>query len=248
MKNQFCISKEDLAVLFYGETTKTRLDILLKKFEYKYLLNEIEEQMREGKGEVAEYFKGEVRRFSTKTENAEIANAISLADLYLVDLPSQVCFEMKNNFRQKTVKNSEELISNIEPDTEIDFIIKDDKKTFYFQHKQYPEKYKTWSVDEVIGYLEKEILPEHEYNNIGNKDLIIAITIQPEQISNLNDIEDFDKIYEYLKIKEIKLFEIIFLYNRNNESLVLHQVFPRNNHNKISMQDTSFYKARRYPM
>lgn len=211
------------------------INILWKKWSYRWRLRT---------GEVGEYVEEENNKFATNTANAEIINAITLADFYFLKSDPVICFEMKNDFRQKKINGHRELTENLENDTEIDCLIRDEQREFKFQLKQYPEQYKEWSADKVTNYLDESILPRAaKYNNDSNKDLIIVITIKPELKSGFKE-EDFDKIYKYLSSKEIKLLEINFLYNRNIEHMVWHQVFPKNGYYKIPWQNLSYHKVK----
>lgn len=245
MGKQVCIPKAKLIQMFWGKHAEGLVLDIIKKFSGEFTLEEIAKQLETGAGEVAEYQKGRIEAFSGKNANNEIANAITLADFYLPNLPCEVCFQMKNSFTGDVPGSSEELIENMETYTEIDCLIKGAGKEFKFQLKQYPEKYKEWSAEKVIKYLEEAVLPESKYNNKGNRDLSIVITIKPELHSNFKETEDFKKIHEYLRSKEIKLAEIVFLYNRNNDSMVWFQVFPRRGYNSIPFPKLSYNQAKK---
>lgn len=231
--------------MFWGGTTDERVSAMLSKFLGKYSLQEIHDQMKDNVGEVGKYIENENKIFSTKTTNDEIGNALTLADFYFPDSDPSICFEMKRGFNQDGINTHHELIENLESDTEIDFKIKDEEKEFDFQLKQYPEKFKEWSVEKVIKYINDSILPSYKYNSESNKDLIIVIVIKPEPKSNFKEVEDFDEIHKYLAKQNIKLKEINFLYNRNNEHMVWYQVFPENGHYKIPFQNLSYHEAKR---
>lgn len=241
----FCIDKSTLIQIFWGGTTNDRMRDLISKFLGKYSFEEIYNQMESNSGEVGEYIISENKRFSTITANDEIANALTLADIYFPKTESQICFKMKSSFGQGKINTYEELLVNMESDTEIDFSIQSTKEAFKFQLKQYPEEYKEWSVEKVIDYLEKKILPNHKYNNESNKELIIVITIKPKLKSNFKEGVDFDAIYTSLHSKDIKLKEINFLYNRNNENMVWYQVYPENGHCKIPFDQLSYHEAKK---
>ena len=168
MNNPLCIPYERLIDLFYRKPTIEKIDRLIEHFSGKYSFAEIVEQYKSEKGEVYDYDKNEINEFAAVTAYEEIANAITLAGMYFPDSNPVVCFEMKRGFEKKDVESIEEINDNLETSTEIDFLIKDDKKEFHFQFKSYPEKYKNWSSKSVIGYLEKSILPRSKYNNESN--------------------------------------------------------------------------------
>lgn len=245
MHNPFCISKDQLIQIFWGQSTDERLGKLLEKFSSRYSLFEMYQQIRTERGEVGEYFKKELESFSKKTAHEEITHAITLADFYFPDSNPVICFEMKHDFAKKEVRSLNEIIENIESDTEIDCLIKDNKKEFKFQLKQYPEKYKDWSPNKVIEYLDGSILPEGKYNNDSNSDLNVVIAIKPKLQSEFAEVRDFNKIHEHLISKNVKLREINFIYNRNMEHMVWYQVYPENGHYKIPWQDLSYHHAKR---
>lgn len=244
MGNSFCIIKKELIQIFYGEMAGQRVEILLDKFYNKYSIQEILQQAQTGEGEIGEYVRKENDKFAEKTANDEIGNAIALADFYFPDTDPMICFKMKNGFNKNKIISCEELIKNIESNSEIDFVIKDKVKKFNFQLKQYPEKYKEWSVLKVIEYLDKAILPKEKYNNESNKDLIIVITIKPKQQSTFKRTKDFVEIHKYLSDKKNKLSEINFLYNKNNEHMVWYQVFPQCGYSKIPWKQLSYHQAK----
>ncbi len=246
MENQFCITQKKLVQIFWGNRNRVLIDTLIRKFSDKFSLPEMFEQMKTDKGEVGKYFKGEIRKFTKKTENEEIAHAITLADFYFLDSNPVICFKAKRKFKKEEIQTHKGLLENMESNTEIDCLIKDDHKEFKFQLKQYPEKYKEWSTSKVIDYLDRSILSKGKYNNEGNRDLIIVIAIKPERNSRFKEVQDFDKIHKHLSDKDIKLLEINFLYNRNNEHMVWFQVFPKNGHFKIPLQELSHNEARRF--
>ena len=231
--------------MFWGQTTKRRLDNLLKKFSNKYSYLEMYIQMISGQGKVGEYLNNETRQFTKKTESNEIAHAIILADFYFIGSNPQICFNMKRGFKVKQIDTIEELIANLDHDTEIDCLIKDKTNKFKFQQKRYPEEYKPWSVTKVIEYLDTEILPVQKYNNDSNHDLIIAINIQPKTDTQVNINRDFKEIYQHLTTKDIKLLQIAFLFNLNIKFEVWHEVFPRLGHYKIPWGDLSQHHAKR---
>ena len=243
--NPFCINKKELIDLFWGGNTQHLVSRMLSNFSKKYSVEEIIEQMADDKSEVGKYLKEETDKFAKKTANDETGNALTLTDLYFPGEYPLVCFEMKRGFNKKTVQNYEELVENMESNTDIDCMVKNDKFSFKFQLKQYPEKYKKWSVEEVINYLDSKVLTPETYNNDSNKDLIIVITIKPEQQSNFKESEDFKKIHDHLMTKDIKLFEIDFLYNRNSEHIVWFQVFPEKGYNKIPWDHLSYHEAKK---
>lgn len=245
LQNQFCISKNNLIQLFWKQTTEERLNNVLEKFSSQYSILEMSEQIKTETGEVGEYFKTEMKKFRTKTENVEIAHAITLADFYFPEADPFICFEMKSGFKKDHVDTYKELFENMDHDTEIDVLIKKDNQQFKFQLKQYPEEYKDWSVIKVIEYLDNSILPTSQYNNDSNRDLIIAIYIQPKLNTQINISQDFKKIHQHLVAKEIKLLEINFLFNLNIEFMVWHQVFPQLGHYKIPWQKLSHHRAKR---
>ena len=73
--NPFCISKTKLVQMFWGQSTKKRLDSLIQKFAQRYSLLEMYEQMRDDTGEVGKYWNEEQKEFSIITEHEEIAQA-----------------------------------------------------------------------------------------------------------------------------------------------------------------------------
>lgn len=245
MNNQLCIDKKRLIELFLVSNAKKTLNSALQKFWGRFSLVEIYEQMKAEKGEVEEYYKGELKKFSGKNINNEFSNAITLAEFYFPNSNPLICFEMKSDFIKKDVETCQELAENIESYTDVDCLIKDQNEGFKFQLKQYPEEYKEWSPAKVIEYLEKSVISEKKYNNEANKDLIIAITIKPERQSNFREEQDFQEIHEYLKGENIKLKEINFLYNRNNESMIWFQVFPGIGYNAIPWQKLSYHGAKK---
>ncbi len=245
MENQLCITQKKLIQIFWTNRNKILIDALIQKFSGKFSLLEMIKQMETEKGEVGIYFKEEIKKFTKKTEANEIANAIDLADFYFLDSNPTICFKARRKFKGEEIQTYEELLGNMESDTEIDCLIKDDRKEFKFQLKQYPEEYKEWSTSKVIDYLDKSILPKAKYNNKGNRSLIIIIVIKPKMSSNFKEVQDFDKIHKYLSDKDIRLLEINFLYNRNNEHLVWFQVFPKNDHFKIPFQKLSYNKEKK---
>lgn len=244
MKNLFCIPRNDLVQLFFKESSEEKVDALLKEFSGKYSKEEILLGIATQKGEVGDYYKLQNKKHSTNSAIVEIINAVTLADLYFLESEPTICFEMKADFKQKELKSYHELIDNLESNTEIDCQIKDTERSFKFQLKQYPEEYKEWSAEKVITYIENDILPK--YNNDGNKDLIIVITIQPKEDSNFKE-SDFKVINDFLNTKgdSIKLAEVDFLYNRNIEHIIWHQVFPKHGHYKIAWDKLSYHKAKR---
>jgi hypothetical protein len=231
--------------MFWGQSTRERLSRLIKKFFGKYSLLEIYQQVKAGRGEAGEYFKEELESFSKKTAHEEIAHAITLADFYFLDSKPVICFEMKRGFIKKEVENLNEILENLESNTEIDCLIEDGKREFKFQLKQYPEKYKDWSPNKVIKYLNESILPKSRYNNESNSDLIVVIAIKPELHSEFKETQDFSEIHKYLSSQSIKLREINFLYNRNMEHMVWYQVYPKKGHYKIPWQNLSYHQAKR---
>lgn len=229
--------------IFHRGNAVAAIDDLRMRFP-EFSLGEIYKQFCAETGDVWEYQKKYFEKFSMKTENNELAHAITLADFYFPDSNPTICFEMKRGFRKKDVGTCEELIKNMESCTEVDCIVKDDSREFRFQLKQYPEKYKEWGVNEVIRYLDDEILTESKYNNKSNKDLIIVIHIQPERVSRFKESKDFSDIHKHLMSKDIKLLEINFLYNRNCESMIWYQVFPQKGYSKIPWEKLSYHKAK----
>ncbi|MBU1923520.1 MAG: hypothetical protein KJ710_04615 [Candidatus Omnitrophica bacterium] len=244
MNNPICIPNERLIHLFYRQLTIEKTDRLIKHFSNKYSLADILGQLKAENGEVYEYDKNEIDKFATITAHEEIANAITLAGFYFLDTNPVICFEMKRGFNKKDVESIDELLDILETDTEIDFSIKDDRKEFHFQFKSYPEKYKNWNPKRVIEYLDKSILPQSEYNNDINSNLIIVISIKPEEQSNFRESQDFDKIYKYLKHQNIHLQEINFIYNRNMEHMVWYQVHPEKGHYKIPWQNLPYQRVK----
>jgi len=89
------------------------------------------------------------------------------------------------------------------------------------------------------------ILSKNKYNNESNHDLIIIIAIKPEPESRFKELEDFKVIHNYLCSESIKLREINFLYNRNNEFMVWYQVYPRSGHYKIPWEKLSYHQAKK---
>ena len=136
MKNPFCISKDDLIQIFWGQSTDKKISDILKKFGKQYSLLKICQQMENRQGEVGEYFSKELERFSKKSTHEEIAHAITLADFYFLKSKPVICFEMKRAFKKNQVETFEELLENIENDTEIDCLLKDSHAEFHFQLKQ----------------------------------------------------------------------------------------------------------------
>jgi hypothetical protein len=241
MKNQFCINKKILIQLFWNGSALDGMRNLIEKFS----LEEVLKQIKNNTEKITEYWKDGNEKFTKKTINEEIANAITLADFYFLNSCPDICFEMKQSVGQAEIKIFRDFIANLENNTEIDCLIKDKEKQFKFQLKQYPEKYKKWSVNKVIEYLDKGILPESKYNNKNNKDLIIIITIKPKRNSEFKEKKDFEEIHKYLSKKDIKLLEINFLYNRKCEYMVWFQVFPKKVYYKIPYQKLSYHEAKR---
>lgn len=244
MENKFCISKSELIKIFWGGMAEDRLNAVQAKFADRYSWEEILQQTENEEGEVGKFNKEENEKFSNKNINNEIANAVTLADLYFLESDPDICFEMKHDFKKKKIDSCEDLIKNIESYTAIDCLIKDKDRKFNFQLKQYPEKYKEWSAEKVVEYLNKEILLESKYNNKNNKDLIIVITIKPEPVSDVKE-KDFDEIHRHLSTIDIKLSEINFLYNRNSQYMVWFQVFPKKGYYKIPWQKLSYHEAKK---
>jgi hypothetical protein len=242
MNNPACIQKQDLLRMFWHDSTQSRLAALLEKFGDRFSLQEIHDQMQSGEGEVGEYFKNELKRFSTVTINDEVANALTLSDFYFPDAESSICFEMRSDFQGGCINDFKELADNVETATDIDFRIRNPDQIYDFQLKQYPEEYKEWSVERVLTYIEESVISK--YSKDENKGLSIVITIKPTQLSNFKETEDFKQLHELLKDKEIALEEICFLYNRNNEHMVWYQVFPKRGYSKIDFENLSHYRAR----
>ncbi len=244
--NPLCISKKELIRLFLIEKPKEGVRILLEEFSGKYTMEQILLGVVTQEGEVGDYYKTQNKKDKTSTVIAEVINAIALAGFYFLESESSVCFEMKSNFKQKDLDSYRELIDNLESNTEIDFLIKDNKHAFKFQLKQYPEEYKEWSPEKVITYIENRILPK--YNNDSNKDLIIVITIQPKQYSDVKE-SDLKVINDFLNTKwvGIKLAEINFIYNQNNEYIIWYQVFPKHGYYKIDLSKLFYYEVKKLP-
>lgn len=245
MNNQFCIKKDDLVKIFWEQKATEMTNQLLQLFRGSYSYAEINQQINAGEGEVAEYFKRENNIFSKKTLNVETVHSITLADFYFPDSNPLICFEMKSSFVKKEVEDINDVFENIEPNTVSDCVIRDDGHELKFQLKQYPEEYKEWSAEKVIEYLDSHILPESEYNNANNSDLIIIIAIKPKRPSSFQGQEDFDKIYKYLQSRTVHLGEISFIYNQNSEYMIWHQVCPENGHSRILWKNLSYHKAKK---
>ena len=97
MGNRVCIPKEKLIQMFWGESAQERTSDVVRIFSGRFSLEEIVKQVETGIGEAAEYHKKQIETFAKKNVHNEIANAVMLADFYLPDCQSEICFQMKNS-------------------------------------------------------------------------------------------------------------------------------------------------------
>ena len=242
---QFCISKENLNKLFYTELGEERVNLILKNFSDKYSLSDIISMMNDENNEIGKFCKQQNDKFAVKTENVEIVHSIDLAELYFPNENPDICFNIKNSVQESEILTIKDLIQDIDPDTEIDCLIKNGSKQFKFQLKEYPEEYLELTPTKIIEFIDKKIISPEKYNTENNKDLIIVITLKPEVDTAFKELSDFKIIHEYLKQRDIKLLEINFLYNRNCEHLVWYQVYPQLGHSKIPWADLPYHKTKK---
>lgn len=222
MNNEFCLKKSQLRKLWENKIRENTYGFI-EKFAKDFSLEDFVEQMENDVGEVDKHHKQEITEFSRKTKNEEIYLAFELSNFYFgLDKETNICFSMKNNFRKKRVESYDELLENIESGTFIDCLIKYNEAELRFQIKGYKGEYQQFTNDAIFEYLKGKVFSH--YGDMSG--IILAVILQPH-ISSKIDV-DFKKVHSDLVLfsEKITFSEIIFVYNENNQNIVLRRLFP----------------------
>jgi hypothetical protein len=237
MNNPFSIRHSDLLSLFNDYRSKCILNII-KKFKNLLSEEEILTQIFSKTGPIWEATEFFYKEFGEKTENVEVLSVLTLVHFYFNQNANPILmFEMRNDFRRKSVYTYDELIQNINSYTHIDAKATLNDQKYNFQIKTYPQRYLEHSNGAFVGYLLKVISPETGYADM--RGTILVILIQPKEAYSQTSF-DFVKLTEDLHphSSKISFDEIVLGYTDGGaNTTTLHRIFPDNKRMDIDLDN-----------
>lgn len=221
MQNPICIPKNKLRALYVYDMRERTASWMLKFLNHFWPI-EMHKQLEEESGEFYDYSQFEIKKFTKKTENAEILTSLELSDFYFgSEVNTDICFEIKRRISIKNLKTYKDLTDGIESNTHVDCFISKDGQGLEFQIKRYPQERLALNTDSFVKFIEEK---NRRYGAMQKT--ILAILIQPIPFSPLHIIF-FKTVHELLVGKgSINFAEVVLLYNDKNKNMVIRRVFP----------------------
>jgi hypothetical protein len=219
MNNPYCISNILLKEL-WEDKNKDRLDKQILNFK-GLSVSELTSQMEKDAGTFYEAMVADTSKFTTITENVEILVATDLSGFYFPGFETEVCFEMRSNFKAPKNISYDDIVTGLESNTHIDCSIRSNEKQFDFQIKRYSQKHFSFTSEVMTEYIKNVI---KSYGDMKGTILIIVLQpdTQPKEHFNFKEIH---KNISTIKDK-VSFNEINFLFNDENQQIVWWQVFP----------------------
>ena len=216
-----CFTKNELSELF--ENSK-KLE-LVEEIENRNLSTE---DLRNNPQKMFKIAKIISDNTSQHRDNHEIfAGLFVFSDFY--DKHSEICFELKNEFKQDRDKIfSLNDLNKYRLGGPPDFIIKSGDGLREFEMKRYRNDLNT---NTIFDFIKKKV--EHYCNDLGDMNLLIVLQSEPFNILNI----DFKILFENIKDLNFNFKgQILISYNENNEDVVINQVYPSLTTSRIPTQ------------